>query len=281
MKIIGHKKQMDMFSTAAVSGRVHSAYIFVGQSGIGKKLFAAKVAQMMNCHGADIKKRPCGECLPCKKIEAGTHPDFRIISVLEDKSWIAIEQVRDMIKGLQYGAIAGGYSIRIIDDAHLIQPAAANALLKILEEPPKDTVIILITPMPKSLPQTILSRCATVYFNIFSDDEIRNELKTFNLDRDELNFVSSAAMGSLGKAIELANDRKFIAEYKNILTDFKKGEFANKKPERNDAVEFLNMLASQVRFRQPEKLGIVLNIRDCIRRNTSIGLAIEVLRINL
>lgn len=281
MNIIGHKKQMDMFSAASAVGKVHSAYIFVGQAGIGKKLFAGYIAQMINCRNTDVKKRPCGACLSCGKIETGMHPDFMTISVLEDKSWIAIEQIRDMIKGLQYGALLGGYNIRIIDEAHLIQPVAANALLKILEEPPKNTVIILITPMPKSLPQTILSRSAIVYFNIFSDSEIANELKTFNLAADELNFVTTAAMGSLGKAIGLANNRKLIAEYKNILTDFKKGRFVNKKPDRNDAVEFLNVLASQIRLLQPEKLGMVLKTRDYIRRNTNIGLTLDVLRLNL
>ncbi|MBN1384907.1 MAG: AAA family ATPase [Elusimicrobia bacterium] len=281
MRIIGHIKQIDMFRAATESGKIHSAYIFVGQSGIGKKLFTLKVAQMLNCQETNIKRRPCGLCSQCKKIETGTHPDFITISVLEDKSWISIEQIREMIKGLQYGSVMGGYNIRVIDEAHLIKPEAANALLKILEEPPKNTVVILITPMPKSLPQTILSRSAIVYFNIFSDAEIRDELKDFNLDEDELNFVSSLAMGSLGKAIELAKDRKFIDEYKNILADFKEGKFVNKRYERNEAVEFLNMLASQVRFRQPEKLGVVLKMRDFIRRNTNIGLTLEVLRLSL
>ncbi|MDD5687797.1 MAG: DNA polymerase III subunit [Elusimicrobia bacterium] len=281
MRVVGHEKQLDMFRTAIKNGRVHSSYMFVGQSGIGKKLFALQLARMLNCQSSDILKRPCGECLSCQKIESGTHPDVMTISVLEEKSWISIDQVKEIIKGLQFSAVQGGYNVRIIDDAHLIQEQAANSLLKILEEPPQNTVIILITPVPRSLPRTISSRCVTVHFGIFSDAEIKSELQKFNLDKSELDFVISIAMGSLGKAIKLASDKESIAEYKDLIDNFKIGKFINKRYERNEVVELLNMLASQTRFSQPEKLEIILKMRNYIRRNTNINLTLEVLRQNL
>src|SRR3989339_288059 len=229
MKLIGHNKQEEMFLRAIEKNHIHSSYIFSGQSGIGKRLFALRLAKMLNCVGK-ISKRPCEECPACKKIESGNHPDVVTISVLEEKSWISIDQIKDMIKSLQINTIMNGYNIRIIDSAHLIKEDAANSLLKILEEPPKNTVIILITPVPHSLPRTILSRCATVFFNVLSDGEIKKELSKY---------------------------------------------------ERNEAVDFLNILASQVRYYEPEKVGIVLKMQNYIRRNTNIGLTLEVLRQNL
>ncbi|HAM39578.1 MAG TPA: hypothetical protein DCP53_09345 [Elusimicrobia bacterium] len=280
MKLIGHNKQEEMFLRAIEKNHIHSSYIFSGQSGIGKRLFALRLAKMLNCVGK-ISKRPCEECPSCKKIESGNHPDVVTISVLEEKSWISIDQIKDMIKSLQINTIMNGYNIRIIDSAHLIKEDAANSLLKILEEPPKNTVIILITPVPHSLPRTILSRCATVFFNVLSDGEIKKELEKYELTKNELDFVVSVAMGSLGKATELAQDKDMISKYINVLTDFKKGKFVNSKYERNEAVDFLNILASQVRYYEPEKVGIVLKMQNYIRRNTNIGLTLEVLRQNL
>ncbi|OGS46542.1 MAG: hypothetical protein A2539_01540 [Elusimicrobia bacterium RIFOXYD2_FULL_34_15] len=280
MELIGHNKQTEIFLKAIKNEHIHSSYMFVGQSGVGKRLFALKIAQMLNC-SEEIYKRPCGICPSCKKIEMGNHPDVMTISVLEDKSWISIEQVKDMIKGLQMNTIMNGYNVRIINDAQFIKEEAANSLLKILEEPPKNTVIILITPSPHSLPRTIISRCVTVYFGVLSDTEIKSKIEKYGLEKDELDFVVSVAMGSLGKAIQWAEDKKLIDEYKNVFTDFKKGKFVNSKYERNEAVEFLNLLASQVRCYEPEKLGMVLKMRNYIMRNTNIGLTLEVLRQNL
>ena len=282
MKIIGHKNQIDMLNSAIEKNRVHSAYLFVGQSGIGKKQVALKFAQMLNCQNTQDFKKPCGECLSCKKIEKFTHPDVITITVQEEKTSIAIEQIREMIKGLQFRAVMGGYNVRIIDEAHLMQRDAANSLLKILEEPPGNTVIVLITPVPKSLPSTIISRCAVVYFGILTDDEIKNEIKKYNLSSDDEEFINSIAMGSLGCAIELAENRETILDYKNIISDFQNGKYSNKKfKERKEAVDLLNMLAARVRVEKPEKLEDVLKMKNYITRNTNIGLTFEVLKNNL
>ena len=186
-----------------------------------------------------------------------------------------------MIKGLQFRPIMGGYNVRIIDDAHLMQKDAANSILKILEEPPENTVIILITSVPRSLPPTIISRCAIIYFGVLTNDEIKNGIKKYDLSPAETEFVNSVAMGSFGKAVELAGDTELILEYKNIISDFEDGKFANKKFDRKTAIEFLNMLISRVRIEKPEKLEIVLKMKNYISKNTNIGLTLEVLKNNL
>lgn len=281
MKIIGHQKQIEMLRSAVKTNRVHSAYLFAGQSGIGKKQVALEFAKILNCRSAGGGNKPCGGCLSCRKIESGTHPDVMTLSVAEEKNSIAIEQIREMIKGLQFRAVMGGYNVRIIDDAHLMQKDAANSLLKILEEPPENTVIILATPVPASLPSTVISRCAVVYFGILTGEEIRAGIGKYNLTGEESEFVQTVAMGSLGRAVELAGDRELIAGYKNVISDFEAGKFANKRLDRKAAVELLNMLACRIRIERPEKLEIVLKMKNCITRNTGIGLTMEVLKNNL
>ncbi|MEW6555954.1 MAG: DNA polymerase III subunit [Elusimicrobiota bacterium] len=283
MQIIGHKKQVEMLFSAVNNKKVHSAYLFVGQVGIGKKLVALEFAKMLNCQNktSSSQKKACGECISCRKIESATHPDVITIPILEDKSWISIDQIRDMIKGLQFRAVMGGYNVRIIDDAHLIKEESASALLKILEEPPTQTVIILITSIPGSLPRTIISRCVTVHFSTLSDAEIKNEIRKYNLTDEELNFITSVAIGSLGKALEFVNDKDLISEYRNVFADFINGHYTTKKFNRKEVIKFLDILASQTRINNIQKLENVLRIKNYIRRNANISLALEVLRMSL
>ncbi len=281
MEIIGHKKQIDMFLTASQNGRLHSSYLFVGQSGIGKKRVAMYLAMMLSCLKNGGKDYPCGECASCRKIEAGTHPDVAVLSLLEDKSWISIDQVRDMISGLQYRALSGGYNVRIIDDAHLIKEDAANSLLKVLEEPPANTVIILVTPAPRSLPGTILSRCLLVNFGVFPDDVIKKEIQKFSLTDEESDIVVSLAMGSLGKALEMAADRGNISKYARITGDFLERKLPGFRADRKETLDFLNLLASRVRVEDISKLEAVLRTQNDIRRNVNVDLALEVLRMDL
>jgi DNA polymerase-3 subunit delta' len=280
MKIIGHNKQVDMMARAVKSGRVHSSYLFYGQPGIGKKRVALHLAQMLNCT-AGMPDTPCGECAACRRIANNTHPDVVTVSVLEDKSWISIEQIRDMIAGLQYRALGGGYNVRIIDDANLIKEDAANSLLKILEEPPACSVIILVTPVPRSLPRTILSRCVPVSFGIFSDSEIEQGLAGYRLQRGDMELITAMAMGSLGKAITLAENPDTLAGCRNMLEDFIDGSVPSARQDRKEAVEFLDILASRVRKKDITKLEYVLNTRNYVKRNANVGLALDVLRLRL
>jgi len=281
MKITGHQKQIDMFLTAVRGGRLHSSYLFVGQSGIGKRRVALYLAQMLNCLKNKGEGYPCGECASCRKIETGTHPDVAVLSVLEEKSWISIEQIREMISGLQYRALSGGYNVRIIDDAHLIKEDAANSLLKILEEPPANTVIILITPAPRSLPPTILSRCLLVKFGIFSDSVIRKEIERFSLDAAERDTVVSLSMGSLGRALAMAGDRGMISRYADITGDFLGRKLPGVRVDRKETLDFLGMLASRMRVEDIAKLEAVLRAQNDIRRNVNVDLALEVLRMDM
>ena len=143
-----------------ISNKVSGGYIFSGPEGIGKKMVAKIIAQKLNCT-ADLNK-PCGSCSSCLRIQKLQHPDVHIIE--NDESQIKIEDIRDIKREASFRPYEGVMKVFIIDNAHKLNSEAANALLKILEEPPKDSVIILITHKVQTIFKTVLSRCKQIRF---------------------------------------------------------------------------------------------------------------------
>jgi DNA polymerase-3 subunit delta' len=165
--------------------------LFYGPEGAGKKALALEVAKALNCvpspppspdmhvgrgrgGAAGEGPEPCGECLSCRKITAGNHPDVRVIDLawlaatrkepFEKQQALRIETVLAERHRLLQSSVEGPWKVSILDDAHRLTPDAANVFLKILEEPPATTAIILVTPFRDRLLQTIVSRCQPVRF---------------------------------------------------------------------------------------------------------------------
>ena len=151
------------------SGRLPHALLISGQAGLGKLLFASAFAEFALCR-SPRDGLACGECRSCIQFRAGTHPDFVRVELEERdgkageegqlKSAISVEQVRELIAGLQLSSSqAGGRKVALIEPAELMSTAASNSLLKTLEEPPAGTLILLVTSTPGRLPATVRSRC--------------------------------------------------------------------------------------------------------------------------
>lgn len=150
-------------------GRLPHALLVTGQTGIGKLLFATAFARLALCR-SPANSRACGHCQSCTQFAAGSHPDYSHLSFEERegkageegalKSAISVEQVRGLITVLQlHSHSAGGRKLALIEPAEGMSAAAANSLLKTLEEPPADTVLLLVSATPGRLPATIRSRC--------------------------------------------------------------------------------------------------------------------------
>lgn len=142
-------------------GRLPHALLISGAAGLGKDLLALAFAKLALCR-TPVAGLACGHCNSCAQFAAGSHPDYTRVAVEEEKSAISVEQVRDLIADLQLKSGHGGRKVALIGPAEAMSTAAANSLLKTLEEPPADTLILLVSAAPGRLPATVRSRCQSV-----------------------------------------------------------------------------------------------------------------------
>lgn len=143
--------------------RLPHALLLEGQIGLGKFNFALALAELLLCEQND--KTACGKCRACHLLNIGNHPDLIMLGPEETSKTIKIHQIRELVNTLNQTAQFAGYQIVIINPAETMNRAAANALLKMLEEPPGQVMILLLTHQPALLPATIRSRCQRVIFS--------------------------------------------------------------------------------------------------------------------
>lgn len=172
------------------------SFIFAGVPHIGKATAAKQFARELNCQGDEG-----GLCSNCKRLAAGAYPDFVTLSAEPGKS-ILITQVRALRAALGLKPYESGRRLVLIDEAHLLTDEAQNALLKLIEEPPADTIFILCTHRLMSLLPTVRSRCATVYFSRVEDSSIEQLLVgEYSVAPDVAKSLAKAARGIPGNAI--------------------------------------------------------------------------------
>ncbi len=222
--LIGHRKVVDRFQRSFENGRLANTYLLVGKDGIGKRQFAFELARVLFCQNRS-EFQSCGTCPSCVQVHSRTHPDLILISKPSDKNFLPVElfvgdrehrRQRGLCHDINLTPFSGDRKVAIVDDADFFNAESANSLLKILEEPPHDSVLILIgTSEHRQLP-TILSRCQVIRFEALSHEQVLGILKLqqieFQVDVDKL---AAAASGSVSRAIEL-NDEELFA-FRNEL----------------------------------------------------------------
>lgn len=218
MTIYGHEDVAAQFRTALAKGRLASTFLFVGPAGIGKRAFAERLAQVLLCQqNAPAEMQPCGECPGCRGVLAGTHPDLITVAKPPERSSLPIELLigageRRMREGLCHDIglkpFMGGRKVGIIDDADSLNVEGANCLLKTLEEPPPNSVLILIgTSLDRQLP-TIRSRSQIIRFRPLPDAIVARLLLEQQVveTQEEAERLAAYAEGSPGRARELADE---------------------------------------------------------------------------
>jgi DNA polymerase III delta' subunit len=166
-EISGHRRLIELLSRSIAHESLPPSLLFSGPAGAGKRLTAIAVAQTLNCpqpvRSPSIVIDACGRCSSCSRIARGVHPDVLVVEP-GDSGAIKIEQVRDAVDRTAYRPFEGRRRVVIIDDADAIVPAAQNALLKTLEEPPPASMFILLTSLPDLLLPTVRSRLIRLSF---------------------------------------------------------------------------------------------------------------------
>lgn len=256
---IGHDKAVSTLARSLESGRMAHAWLLAGPPHVGKMTLALDLARMVNCAAEEVGNRPCGECRQCQRISNSLHADVRIISQggssggVTRRTAISVEQIREAQREAVLKPYEGRYRVFIIEDAENFTQEAANALLKMLEEPPEDVIFVLlasevrensedesagyITYSPErerdrvaalldAVPQvggilpTILSRCQTLELRPLPASTVQRELeRRFNLPSDEATEIARLSKGRLGWALQAASDPQVLARRSERLDE--------------------------------------------------------------
>lgn len=255
--ILGHETLIQGLKTAHANERAAHAYIFSGPQGIGKTLVAEAFIQLLACKSHREDGDACGVCRTCRLISEERHPDLFILR--PEGQFIKINQVRDITKRLIYAPVESATRGIIIHNAETLHPAAANALLKTLEEPSANNVFVLLTDRPNLLLTTIRSRCQQIRFPRLT----RGTVTQWLIDNAEQSpevaaEISAMSAGSIGAALEMTD-----ADLTNLRHEWllKLGQF-----NQLSNSEVLN-LADEL-SRDKQALPLVLDILRCGLRDT-------------
>ena len=197
--IVGHQRPKEMLSRSLAHTTVHTGYLFTGPAGVGKHLVATEFVRAWLC--LEASGTACGVCESCTSV--GLKPHLDLIEVIPEKTKsILIEQVRALGEWIAQSPALGRRKAAIIDPASSLTTQAANALLKTLEEPPLERIIVLIATSPGSLPPTVRSRCQQVSFGSLSDDEVAEVLRRNSWPAQAARQAATLAEGSPGIALQ-------------------------------------------------------------------------------
>ena len=207
--IKGQDKALLFLKRSIASDRVAHAYIFLGPRGVGKFSTALNFAKALNCLNG-IDHEPCESCLSCKKIKSSNHPDLFSVKLEKDASSIKIDRIRELIKDIGLKPYEGRKKVYIIDSADCMTQESSNALLKTLEEPPSDSVLILIAENLGSLFQTIVSRSQVVRFFALKPEVVSQILvKDYSLEDEKAHVLAHLSSGRLGEALTYTEPKFF------------------------------------------------------------------------
>lgn len=216
--IIGQDNVIKILKKQIQNNKISHAYIFSGTRGTGKTSAAKVFARAINCLNPK-EGEPCNECEACRRILDGDMTDVVEMDAASNNS---VENIRQIRNEVMYVATNAKYKIYIIDEAHMLTNAAFNALLKTLEEPPKNVVFILATTEEHKIPVTILSRCLRFEFNKITLDNIINRLnlvlekENVKYEEEAIKYIAKKADGGLRDALSILD--RCLTENKDILT---------------------------------------------------------------
>ena len=216
-EIVGQENVTKVLKNQIKSNKISHAYIFSGSRGTGKTSAAKVFSRAINCLNI-IDGEPCNECSVCKSILEGNMTDVIEMDAASNNS---VENIRQIRQEVVYATIDVKYRVYIIDEVHMLTTSAFNALLKTLEEPPKNVVFILATTEQHKIPVTILSRCLKFDFNRVSDKDIISRLKyvlkeeKIEYEQEALEYIAKLADGALRDALSILD--RCLSESKEIL----------------------------------------------------------------
>lgn len=293
-EVVGQEHIKKALTNAITTNKISHAYLFTGPRGTGKTSTARIFAKSLNCvDGPTI--HPCGKCANCIDITNSTPMDVIEIDAASNRS---VEDAQHILERVMYAPVNSRYKIYIIDEVHMLSTTAFNALLKTLEEPPKNVIFILATTEVHKVLDTIKSRCQRYDFRRITTDDIVNHLRLIstkegiNITDDALISIAKNSAGGMRDSIALLEQLSVLggeittAEIDNLLGRLSfdlLNEFSQKIVESkpNEAIEILEKVYNSGN----EPVQILTNLLDYFRnllvvKTCSKEIAIELSQLN-
>ncbi len=222
--VLGQKRALAQLSAELQAGRLAHAYLFVGPSGCGRGTTARALFMAVNCQEQQ-GETPCGRCGPCHRLQAGTHEDFVVLAPPTEalSAQIKVDAVREVIRTLGYAPFGGGLRMVLLREAGHLNPYSANALLKVLEEPPPGNILVLTVQDTRDILPTLVSRCRRVNFAPLDSQLIRRELVRRGVPEPAARLKAALSGGSLGRALDL-DEKNLTRELGELLGRLQGGD---------------------------------------------------------
>lgn len=217
--VLGHRRVLHYLQSILMRQQVISAYLFCGSSQVGKSTTARLFLKCLLCHTGQSGVA-CGHCDSCKAWGNGVHPDAAVLDDGSDS--IGIDAIRGIQQLLSRRPSLSGSSVAFIKRAERLTKEASNALLKTLEDTPKDAVLVLTSDKPELLPATLRSRCQELEFCLVAETEILNAVLKLVPNREQALAITRLAFGRPGRAMSFSRHPLAFQEYSRDVDNFLK-----------------------------------------------------------
>lgn len=215
-QIAGQEKIKSYLIKSINNNNISHGYIFEGPKSIGKFDLAYVFAQSILCE--NFKLEPCNKCNTCIKINGYNHPDLHIVDAKDES--IKRETIDEIIESINKKPYESNKKVYIIKNSENMTPQAANTFLKTLEEPPGDTIIILLTLNSNLLLTTVVSRCQILKFrNINKEEIIKYLIEKYDVSNQKANIIADYSKGILNKAIRIIEEKDTIIIERNEIIE--------------------------------------------------------------
>lgn len=215
VQVIGHEWALELLERQHTAGRIPQALLLTGPPHVGKSTVARFLAQRLNCQGTP---QPCGQCASCRKIISGNHPDVRIFD--SDDQALKIDDIRNLQRELSLSPHEGQYRVVVLCNFERATQSAANALLKTLEEPASQVVLVLTATDPSALLPTIVSRCQMLALRPLSNPTVAQALQDYwQATPEQAELLAQLAAGRLGWAVKALTDQELLARRERYLQE--------------------------------------------------------------
>ncbi len=218
--ILGHEWAVDLLQEHVTRNQVRHAYLFTGPAGVGRRTLALRLAQALNCPNSPAPGAPCLTCHTCTRLERMQHPDLFVVQAEQRGGTLKVDQIREVLHSLSLTPYENRWRVALFLDFEDANASAANALLKTLEEPTAQVLLLLTAESAERLIPTIVSRCETLRLHPLPIEQVEAGLqRRWGLPPEQARLLAHIAGGRPGYAVRLSQDPNLLEQRQAWLED--------------------------------------------------------------